>query len=173
MNNFNIKTKKMRILLISLLLTSFVACGNSQENNNDFTEFYKANKNTEGVVAFELPMFLAKMVIDKDEEELKEFMKKTDDIRFFISDKSNTTLYRKLENHLSPNVYNDLMIIKEGGSTVTFKIRENKNKIREILLTVVEDSSFVAISFTGEFTIEDAKKMAKSVKTDGLGDISL
>ena len=163
----------MRILIISVLFTSFVACGNSQENNNDFTDFYQNNKNTEGVVAFELPMFLAKMVIDKDEEELEQFVKKTDDIRFFISDKSNTELYRKLENHLSPNIYHDLMIVKDGGSTVTFKIREDKDKIREILMTVVEDSSFVAISFTGKFTIEDAKKMAKSVKTEGLGDIRL
>ncbi len=163
----------MRFLILSILLTSFFACGNSQDNNNDFTEFYRANKNKEGVVAFELPMFLAKMVIDKDEEELKQFMKKTDDIRFFIAESSNTALYRKLKNHLSPDIYHDLMIIKDGGSTVTFKIRENKNEIREILMTVVEDSSFVAISFTGKFTIEDAKNMAKSVKTDGLGDIRL
>lgn len=163
----------MRILIISLLLTSFLACGNSQETNNDFTEFYHAYKNTDGVVAFELPMFLAKMVIDKDEEELNDFVKKTDDIRFFISDKSNVALYRKLENHLLDGVYNDLMIIKEGTSTVTFKIRERKNMIREILMTVKEDSSFVAISFTGNFTIEDAKKMAKSVKTDGLDEIHL
>ena len=163
----------MRILIISLLLTGFVACGNSQETNNDFTEFYQAYKNTDGVVAFELPMFLAKMVIDKDEEELKEFVKKTDDIRFFISDKSNVALYRELKNYLPNGVYNDLMIVKNGSSTVTFKIRERKNKIREILMTVMEDSSFVAISFTGDFTIEDAKKMAKSVKTDGLGEIRL
>ena len=163
----------MRFLILSILLTSFFACGNSQDNNKDFTEFYCVNKNKEGVVAFELPMFLAKMIIDKDEEELKQFMKKTDDIRFFIAENSNTDLYRKLESHLSPDIYHDLIIIKDGGSTVTFKIRENKNKIREILMTVVEDSSFVAISFTGKFTIEDAKKMAKSVKTDGLGDIRL
>ena len=163
----------MRTIIIALLLTSIMACGNSQENNNDFTDFYHSNKNTEGVVAFKLPMFLAKMVIDKDEEELKQFMKNTDDIRFFISDKSNTSLYLTLKNHLSPSIYNDLMIIKEGGSTVTFKIREHRNKIREILMTIVEDSSFVAISFTGEFTIEDAKKIAKSVKTDGMGDIRL
>lgn len=163
----------MRILIISLFLTSFVACGNAQKNDNNFTEFYHTYKNTDGVVAFELPMFLAKMVIDKDEEELKEFVKKTDDIRFFISDKSNLALYRELEKHLQGGVYNDLIIIKEGSSTLTFKIRERKNKIREILLTIKEDSSFVAISFTGDFTIEDAKKMAKSVKTDGLGEIRL
>ncbi len=155
-------------------MTSFMACGNSQDNNDDFTEFYHEYKNTHGVVAFELPMFLAKMVIDDDdEEELEQFVKKTDDIRFFISDKSNTSLYRKLEQHMPKGTYNDLMIIKKGGSTVTFKIRDRKNKIREILMTVKEDSSFVVISFTGNFTIEDAKKMAKSVKTDGLGEIRL
>ena len=163
----------MRILIISLFLTSFIACGSAQKNNNDFTEFYQAHKNTDGVVAFELPMFLAKMVIDKDEEELREFVKKTDDIRFFISDKSNTVLYTELENHLPERVYNDLIIVKNGSSTITFKIRERKNRIREILMTVKEDSSFVAISFTGNFTIEDAKKIAKSVKTDGLGEIRL
>ena len=154
-------------------MTSFLACGNSQDNNDDFSEFYHEYKNTDGVVAFELPMFLAKMVIDKDDEELEHFVKKTDDIRFFISDKSNTVLYRELEKHLPKDNYHDLMVIKKDGSTVTFKIRERKNKIREILMTVIEDSSFVAISFTGNFTIEDAKKMAKSVKTDGLGDIRM
>lgn len=163
----------MRILVISLFLTSFLACGNSQETNNNFTEFYHTYKNADGVVAFELPMFLVKMVIDNDEEELEHFIKKTDDIRFFISEKGNRALFHQFENHLPKDIYHDLMIIKDGSSTVTFKIRERKNRIREILMTVTEDSAFVVISFTGNFTIEDAKKLTKSIKMDGVGEIRL
>ena len=167
------KLEKMRILVISLVLTGFMACGNSQENNENFTDFYWDNKNINGVVTFELPMFLAKMVIDNDDGEMEYFVNKTEGIRFFISDRANTGLYRKLERYTPKGVYNDLMIIKDGSSTVKFQIRERKNKIREILMTVKEDSSFVAISFTGNFTIEDAKKLTKSVKMDGLGEVRL
>ena len=163
----------MKLLIISILMTSFIACANSQEQDDEFVDFYRNYKNTDGVIAFNLPTFLVKAIVDDSDEELEKFVKKTDDIRFFISEKNNNSLYRKLNSHLPQSTYHDLMVIKDGSSTVTFKIREHKNKIQEILMMANGDSSFVAISFTGDFTIDDAKRLAKSIKTDEVGEIRL
>ena len=43
---------------------------------------------------------------------------------------------------------------------------DNKGIIEEILMTVVDDNGLVVMCMFGEFTIDDAKKIVKSIKTD-------
>ncbi len=114
------------------------------------------------------------MLIDDDDQEAKKALSKLNKMRFFICDHDNGFYRKAVQKYLPEGTYHDLMVIKDGKETVAFKMKEPINgRIKEIVLTVSEPNSFIAISFMGNFTVDDAKSFASSIKTDDLGSISL
>ena len=114
------------------------------------------------------------MVVDENDYEAKQALKKLNKIRFFICEKDRGFYAKKVNDYLPENTYHDLMVVKDGSETVVFKMKEiEKNEIKEIVLIVTKPNSFVAISFSGHFTMEDAKEVASSVNRDKIGDINM
>jgi len=164
----------MRTITVVILLVSIMGCGTSQVLNKDFTAFYNKYEDDEGVVSFKISSALARMVVKNEDAEVDDFVRKMDKIRFFISEHNNGKYNKTIEYYLPESVYNDLMIVKDDGSTVIFKMKEPKEgHIKEIVMTVTNPDSFVAISFTGDFSLKDAKKMTSSIKTNNFGNISI
>jgi len=164
----------MRTIIIALFLFGIVGCSSSQQVSNDFTDFYNDHENDAGIVSFSLPIGLAKAFIDDDEPKAKKAFSKLNKMRFFICEHDNGYYSKKIHNYLSEGTYHDLMVIKDGKESVEFKMKEPiDGKVKEIVMIVSEPESFVAISFSGNFTIDDAKEMASSIKTDNLGEIRM
>jgi hypothetical protein len=164
--NNNLKLNKMRTITVVILLISMMGCGTSQVITKDFNAFYNKYEDEQGVVSFKISSALARMVVRNEDEDANKFLKKMDKIRFFISEHDQSRYYtRAIENYLPESAYNDLVVIKDDGSTVIFKMKEIKQgQIKEIVMTVSSPDSFVAVSFTGNFTLDDAKQMTKSIK---------
>lgn len=156
----------MKTLISLLLIIALNACASSYSNTPDYQQFYKAYKNSDGVVSFSIPTGFAGLFIDKDDADIKEFLKNFDDVSFFISEDGNKKLFPELVKHLPKNTYSTIMEIKDGSSTVTFKAKEKDGKIDEIIMTVDETDSFVVMCISGSFTMEDAKKITKSINVD-------
>jgi|GEM_PF-587385 hypothetical protein len=164
----------MKTITILFLLFTMMGCASSQVPKKDFTAFYNTYEDDEGVVNFQIPIALARMIVKDEDKDTDDIVKKMDKIRFFIKEQDNGKYKRTIDNYLPESLYNDLMIVKDNGSTVIFKMKEPKQgHIREIVLTVTDSDSFVAISFTGDFTMEDAKQMTSSIKTSDFGDFDL
>lgn len=164
----------IKISTIIILLFGMISCSSSQHLNKDFTDFYKHHQDDNGVVSFSLPIGLAKILIDDDDDDAKKILGKLNKMRFFICEKDNGFYTKAIEGYLPEPNYHDLMVIRDGAETVVFKIKEPVNgKIKEIILTVSKPDSFVAISFNGNFDMEDAREMTSSVKRGNLGDIRL
>lgn len=164
----------MRTSIIIIFIFGLFSCSSSQHINKDFTDFYNHHQDDNGVVSFSLPIGLAKILIDDDDTDAKKIMSKLNKMRFFICEKDNGFYTKAIEKYLPEPNYHDLMVIRDGEETVVFKIKEPVNgKIKEIILTVSKQESFVAISFNGNFDMEDAKEMTSSIKRGNLGDIRL
>ena len=77
-----------------------------------------------------------------------------------------------MKKYLPEGKYHDLMVIKSNNETAILRMKEPKNdEISEIVLTVLDKDkdTFFAIGFSGKFTLNDAKKMSRSIKTDNIG----
>lgn len=147
------------ILLVALLSAS---CATSS-NIDDYPVFYKKYKKQENVVNFKLPSGLIRAFLDKEDKEIKHFLKHSKGVRFFIAEEPDEQLYAALKSHLPEDVYKDIMIVKDGGDQVYFKAREEKESITEIIILVEEETSFVVMSIEGKFTFEDMHQLIKSV----------
>ena len=164
----------MRTLIIIIFVFGIVGCGSSQQVNTDFSDFYHEHEGDAGIISFSIPIALAKAFIDNDDQDAEKAFDKMKKMKFFICEQNHGYYQKKILDYLPEENYHDLMVIKDGKETVSFKMKEPVNgKIKEIILIVSEPDSFVAISFIGNFTMDDAKKMASSMKTNDLGSIRL
>jgi hypothetical protein len=164
----------MRTIIIAIFVFGIFGCGSSQPATTDFSDFYNDHEDDAGIVSFSFPIGLAKAFLDDDDKDAKKAFDKIHKMRFFICEKDHGFYSKKIQNYLPEGTYHDLMVVKDGKETVTFKMKAPvNNKIKEILLIVSEPDSFVAISFMGNFTIDEAKEMASSIKTDNLGSVRL
>lgn len=164
----------MRTTLIAILLFAIVGCSNSQSKNKDFTDFYNRYQDDSGIVTINIPVFLAKILVDDNDRDAHEALSKLRNLRLFICENDDGFYKNKVQEYMPEGVYHDLMIIKDGKETVAFKMKEPVNgRIKEIVMTVSEPNSFVAICFKGNFTMEDAKQMTSSIRTGNIGSIQM
>lgn len=156
----------MKNIIIIALLLSISIIGNAQKDG--YSEFYKTYKTNDNIINFKLPAGLMSMFIDKEEEpELKLFLSKINNLRFFISEDSKE-LIPNLKKSISDEVYKDLMIINDGGNKITFTIRDSEKSISEVIMLIEEKESFFVMSFNGNFTEKDVKKFIKSVNSESV-----
>ncbi len=163
----------MKTLFITIFVFGILSSCNSQ-SKNDFSDFYNTHEDDIGIITFSLPIGLANAFIADDDAEAKDAFAKVSNMKFFICEKDNGYYEKKIKKYMPEGTYHDLMVVKNGKESVSFKMKEpTKGKKREVVLIITEPESFVAISFVGNFTLNDAKEMANSIETDELGDIRM
>ena len=156
----------MRIFIL-LTVTLALSVGSYAKDINSYKKFYRMYRDADYVTTFKIPAGLARIFIDRDEKEAKEFMKKMDDISFFISEQHNNQMIFDLNKNLPEKDYKEMMIVKDGEMEVTFMARdEGDGVITEIIMAVYDPRELVVMCMTGEFTSDDARKIAKSIKTE-------
>ncbi|MBI9067386.1 MAG: DUF4252 domain-containing protein [Salinivirgaceae bacterium] len=159
----------MRTLFIAIVALTITITGFAKGNKGGeytYKQFYRQYRDADDVVSFKIPAGFASFFIDKEDVEAKEFMKKMDDISFFICQKQTNQMILDLNRSLPEKLYKEIMIVKDGDTEVTFMAKEEGEFIGEVLMAVYEPDNLVVMCITGEFTKEDAKKIAKSINTD-------
>lgn len=154
----------MKNLITAILAVIILASCASTKEVEGYADFYKKYKHNEEVINFGLPTGLIGLFLNnKEDKELKQFLKNVDHFRFFIAEDSTKTLISTLYQYLPEDTYKDVMVINDGGDKVTFKARESGEAISEIIILVEEEKSFVVMNIEGEFTYEDVKKISKAI----------
>ncbi len=154
----------MRILT-TILLLALLSCNSSKTITKDFNQFYDKYENHEDIIAFGVPIFLAKAFMDENTKEdlrtIGEFKK----IRLFVCNKRPEVYSKIIKDYLPNSIYSDLMVVSDNADKITFKIRNTNNKVvEEILMIVSSPKNFVAIEVKGSFKIKDLRKAIKDVK---------
>lgn len=154
----------MKTILYLVLLTALFPRDSAGQNSPEYNKFYKSLKNEEGIVTFKIPPGLLTLFIEKEEKELKDLMKKVDDISLFIADPVSPFIFKELEKNLPDKLYHDIMVIRDGPSTINFKARESKSGFNEIIMSVEDKGALVVLCISGTFDHNDANFLARSMK---------
>jgi len=78
-----------------------------------------------------------------------------------IQSESNDYLAKELNSCLEKGEYNDLMYIRDGSDIVRITARCKNKKIEEIIITVNDNESFVALQLVGNYSMELLKELVK------------
>jgi hypothetical protein len=163
----------MRTIAFVLLLVLPIFSNAQESQLNTFFEKYSGK---EGYTSVYITKYMFELFTKIDEKEkdkdLDNVISKLNSIKILTVDsvtnlKANQKFGKELLSILPKNIYKELMIVKDGGQTITFMIRENGPKISEFVMTVDGSASPVLIFLEGEIDLKHISKLSKSMKIDG------
>lgn len=152
--------------LIILFVVQLMACSAVMSQKKDYNDFFKEYRSQDGVVSFSISSSIFKFMLDDDEEKDEDVLSRVGDVSFIVSDEEGPDLTDVIDDYLPKRRYHDMMLIKDGKSVVSFKARESKNGVSEIIMTVKEPKNLFVMCIAGDFTEEEAKSLIKAVDID-------
>lgn len=116
-----------------------------------------------------MPPGLLRVFVDRDEKELRELIKQIDDMHFLIfsddyfTEISSMELFNQMDKELTANNFHDLLIVKEMGEQVKFKIQEKNNKVTEIIMLVAGHNEVVVMNISGNIDLSNMDLITESI----------
>lgn len=151
-----------KIISISLIFMIFLGNILAQNDKKDFSQFYKAYKDKEGVTSIHINSIMKSMLKSGDKN-ADELMKKTKSMKIITADDPAEGMIKDLENYFPESLYPLLMLVKEGNETVSVKAKQNEKTVEEILFIIKEPNSLTVLCMKGNYNLEDALEMGNSV----------
>ncbi|MDC3219452.1 DUF4252 domain-containing protein [bacterium] len=158
----------MRNLLPLIFLFSFSISAISQ--NSCIKKFYHEHKKEEGIRNFMIPGFLiwfstgiANEIVDGEEAKtFLKFAKKFKTIRLLVQNNHNSISkvdYNQLIFDAKKGNYEELISVKEKGKTFHIMGREKKDKLKNLLILVSSEDTFVMMSMKTKIKIKDLNSL--------------
>ncbi len=112
----------------------FILSISAQEKN--FKEFYKAHKK-EADLSLNVPGFIASFFIDdQDDEALDALLDKANNYKVLVFDNNSSSVQKDFKKFVRRNKLKTIVRIKDKGDRISIHFREEKNRIREIIVNV-------------------------------------
>lgn len=147
----------------------------SAQNNaisKHFTQFQRDTNFTKiSVTSRMFSLFTEIEAEDADEEEILAAMSKLKGIKALVknnSDNSNNLYYDALETIQKDGGYEELMTVEDAGENIYFTIREEGNKISELLMVIGGKQNFMVMTLFGEIDLNSIAKLSRVLKIKGM-----
>lgn len=154
----------MKNLLVTFsCLLSFLLFSNSLSAQQSVKRFYNKYKHSEDVTSVNVQGWMIKTVLAFVEDfEGDDIVKKVTKLRVLVMEDANLVSdkdYNTLVANAKSEDFEDLMTIREGTTKVRFMIKENDEKIKNLLVLVSDKEEFVLISLDCNLKWKDLKNI--------------
>lgn len=107
---------------------------------------------------------------DPEAEEMTEAISNLTGIKILASEKPDESVnfMKEMKKKISSGGYKELMIVKEENQDVQFLVRENGDRISELLLIVSGEGENVLMSIQGDIDMKNISKLAGAMDIDGM-----
>ncbi len=149
---------KIRFLLLFLVTLPMLSFG-----QKSIRQFYNKYENHENATAVNIQGVLIKaaVFVAKDFEG-DDLVKKIKHLRVLAMENGNPVDNKDVQSlvtNLKKENFEDLMTIRDGTTNVRFLMREEKEKIKNILIIVQEYDEFVLVSLDCDISWKDLKNL--------------
>ncbi|MCB0606919.1 MAG: DUF4252 domain-containing protein [Lewinellaceae bacterium] len=167
--------KIIRLLLIAMVMVPFAGRLSAQANAIDkyFQQYVDDERFTVVYISPKMFQLFEKMDIDDldlDDDDDRIFLEVAKDmrgLRILTADENAAAFYKEAKAKINTTEYEPLITVRsKSKENVEFMIKEEGNKVSELLLLAGGDDSFVLLSFVGSFDLEKVTKMAKEMEKD-------
>ncbi len=154
-----------------ILLPNICLSSNEIDKSNSKPIFTYLLEN-EGIDTYKIPTFLVRYVLsfDKDGQDLKPIFNGTRFINIAFCERSIKNyngIFSRICNNLEVSSYKNLVEIIDKEAKITIKALIDNKTIREIVILIVEEDSFIALSMTGKIDSHKfVQALSKISKTD-------
>ncbi len=106
---------------------------------------------------------------DNDAAQMLSLISKVKGIRILSGEQVNgLNMFDEAIGLLNRNEYEELMDIKDKGSSLKFMVREESGRIKELLMVSGEEGEFTLMSMLGDFTYKDLNMLAEKTNLPGM-----
>jgi len=104
-----------------------------------------------------------------DSEDFKSVLSELTGLQILVANKNVKKHYNRFKSTIENGTYEILMKVRDEGDDVNMLVKENVNtdKIKELIMLVGGDSSFVFMSLMGHMSMESISKISESLDIDG------
>ena len=142
-------------------------------------KLYDKYSGAEGYTAVYISKYMFQMFQDVQlennevQDEMQQALSNLDCIKILARDDDPKTsapvnLYNETMKLIPSSVYKEIMVVKEGNQNVNMYVKEDKNKVAELLLIVGGADEDVLISIQGIIDMKNISKLAGSMNIQGL-----
>lgn len=145
---------KNLLFLLAVLCLSATSFAQSKSIEN----FYQQYKNSSEVNQFNLSGGLLKMMVSGEDKEDGNLLERVTNLRLMIMDDGSLVKrndYRQLLKNLKKEKFEELMQIKDQGSSVDFFFREDGDMVTDVIISVHDEGGFILLSLEGLFKFSD------------------
>ncbi|MES2479195.1 MAG: DUF4252 domain-containing protein [Bacteroidota bacterium] len=154
-----------RILSMAALLLMFVAC--KADAHEAMTAFYSKHKSDTHIQQISIPRFLIQFCAD--DPDLKSALKYMKSLRVFVMDASTQQrklISQDLKRALESDAYGDVLEVSEADEKIRILIREEKDLIRNVIITIENDKELLVLQANTKMTYDDLHEMLGKIQTD-------
>ena len=160
----------MRFLIAILALFTMSSCSSPKTT----AQFYHTHKYKEGVTHFKMPGWLVWMgggiaqgfVQDPEAKAGLRLARKVKKLRFLATEDYNPITAAEVNDfvgNIRSNGFEDLLMVKEGSSTVHILSREKKEKLRNLVILVNDEEEFVYMDMKSRIKYEDLSELVNTI----------
>lgn len=162
----------MKKLILTLSVVLLTATGWAQSKAVDkLFEKYSGKEGFTSVVITKYMFGLFSNIETSEDDEYMNMIKNLKNIKILSapgSDVSGINFYKEVMESLPEKEYDELMVIKEGGTDIKFLIKEENDKIVELLMLIGGPDENVLISISGIIDMKTIAKLSKSMNIEGM-----
>ncbi|HLO57597.1 MAG TPA: DUF4252 domain-containing protein [Bacteroidales bacterium] len=112
----------------------------------------------------------------KNQEDLNHVISKLTGIKILVTDDDPATptpvnLYQEIMKVLPSSPYKEVMVVREKDQNIKFFVKENGNKVAELLMVIGGNDESVLISIQGDIDMKNISKLAKSMNVEGMQNL--
>jgi hypothetical protein len=168
--------KKIFYFFLMIALTTVSAMG----QNGPVDEIFEKYGNKDGfttvyISKYMFDMFGSVETNSQEDKDLKQVTSKLEGIRILTLDENseseNSILFSTMLKELPVTQYRELMNIKEKDQLVKFLVREQNNRIIELLMVVSGKSDNALISIKGDIDLKTISKLSGSMQIQGMENL--
>ncbi len=172
----NIKTQKkgMKKVIFFTIAICMTAAVNAQ--NRAVDEFFDKYSEREGFTTVFISGKLLSLFAGKDAgNEGSDLINRLSSIRILsVSDSLmnlNLNFYKELTGKLNMSIYEELMAVKEGKDETKFLIRQNGDRISELLVITGGPGDNTLISIQGDLDLKSLSELSDDIGIEELEDL--
>jgi hypothetical protein len=166
------------LLIISVIL--FTSMGLNAQSIMD--KLFDKYSGTEGYTSVYISKYMFDMfrndqnIDQKSEEDLNQVISKLTGIKILVTDDDPATpapvnLYQEIMKVLPSSPYKEIMVVKEKDQNIKFYVKENGNRVAELLMVIGGIKENVLISIQGDIDMKNISKLAKTMNVEGMENL--
>ena len=165
--------KRILLVTISLCIAGLVHAQTSPIDRV-FDKYNGTQGYTTVLVTKSMFELFSSMADDKEDKDFNEITSRLNSIKILSCECTTTTgaaFYKELCHAVATPMYQDLMLINDGGETVKFVIHKTGDRITELVM-ITGGTDACMISLSGDIDLKQVSKLSHSMNIKGLEHLS-